>query len=122
MTNEINKTIVSYLKENGIVAVDNEAIGNEEYPYAVVTTSRLSVNDNISSWSLEVNVWDKNDFYSRVETIADEVERLLDFARLKSGNNLLCIFKDQKSNIDDIDLAIKRVKIQFDLSIYESEM
>lgn len=121
MTNEIIKTIVEYLNSNGINAVGNEATNELEYPYAVVTMSRLNKNDNISLWSLEVNVWDKHKYYSRVETISDNIDKLLDFARLKSGDNLICIFESQKNNLKDTDPAIKRVNMRFDMNIYESE-
>ena len=121
MTNEIIKTIVEYLNSNGINAVGNEATNELEYPYAVVTMSRLNRNDNISLWSLEVNVWDKHKYYSRVETISDNIDKLLDFARLKSGDNLICIFESQKNNLKDTDPAINRVNMRFDMNIYESE-
>lgn len=121
MTNEIIKTIVEYLNSNGINAVGNEATNELEYPYAVVTMSRLNRNDNISLWSLEVNVWDKHKYYSRAETISDNIDKLLDFARLKSGDNLICIFESQKNNLKDTDPAIKRVNMRFDMNIYESE-
>ena len=121
MTNEIIKTIVEYLNLNGINAVGNEATNELEYPYAVVTMSRLNRNDNISLWSLEVNVWDKHKYYSRAETISDNIDKLLDFVRLKSGDNLICIFESQKNNLKDTDPAIKRVNMRFDMNIYESE-
>ena len=121
MTNEIIKTIVEYLNSNGINAVGNEATNELEYPYAVVTMSRLNKNDNISLWSLEVNVWDKHKYYSRAETISDNIDKLLDFAQLKSGENLICIFESQKNNLKDTDPAIKRVNMRFDMNIYESE-
>jgi hypothetical protein len=121
MTNEIIKTIVEYLNSNGINAVGNEATNELAYPYAVVTMSRLNRNDNISLWSLEVNVWDKHKYYSRAETISDNIDKLLDFARLKSGDNLICIFESQKNNLKDTDPAIKRVNMRFDMNIYESE-
>ena len=121
MTNEIIKTIVEYLNSNGINAVGNEATNELEYPYAVVTMSRLNKNDNISLWSLEVNVWDKHKYYSRAETISENIDKLLDFARLKSGENLICIFESQKNNLKDTDPAIKRVNMRFDMNIYESE-
>lgn len=121
MTNEIIKTIVEYLNLNGINAVGNEATNELEYPYAVVTMSGLNRNDNISLWSLEVNVWDKHKYYSRAETISDNIDKLLDFARLKSGDNLICIFESQKNNLKDTDPAIKRVNMRFDMNIYESE-
>ena len=121
MTNEIIKTIVEYLNSNGINAVGNEATNELEYPYAVVTMSRLNRNDNISLWSLEVNVWDKHKYYSRAETISDNIDKLLDFAQLKSGENLICIFESQKNNLKDTDPAIKRVNMRFDMNIYESE-
>lgn len=122
MTNELNKAIVSYLKANNINAIDNEAIGNENYPYAVISTTRLNANDCISNWTLEINVWDKNHYYSRSETIADDIEKLLDFKTMKVGDNFVCMFKAGKMNIPDTDKAIKRVRTQFDLKIYESEM
>jgi len=119
MTNEINKAIVGVFTD--INVYDNEAPQEANYPYAVVTSKRLTIDDNISKWIVEVNVWDKNKYYSRAEATMDSIEKELDFKRLLSGSNFLCLFKAQRDNVEDSDKSIKRVRTQFDMTVYESE-
>jgi len=121
MTNEVNKAIVGAI--NSIVtAYDNEAPTEAIYPYAVVSTKRLNADDSISKWIVEINVWDKNKYYSRSESLMDEIDKELDFKNMKLSSCFLCLFKAQRDNIPDSDKTIKRVQTQFDMTIYESEM
>lgn len=119
MTNEINKAIIKLF--NDLKVYDNEAPSTATYPYAVISSKRLNANDSISQWILEVNVWDKNKYYSKAESIMDTIEKELDFKRLLSEKNLVCLFKAQRDNIADPDNTIKRVRTQFDMTVYESE-
>lgn len=120
MTNELNKAIAGALS-SVITAYPDEAPESATYPYAVISSKRLTMNDNISSWTVEINVWDKNEYYGRADEKADNIEKMLDFKKIKSGTNLLCLFKAQKDHIEDPDKAIKRVRTQFDMTLYESE-
>lgn len=119
MTNELKKAIKGAVEDIEIYV--DEAPQSATYPYAVITTRRLTVNDSISQWAVEVDVWDKGKYYSKAEAMADAIEKELDFKPIKSGSNFLCLFKSQRDIIADSDLQIKRVKTQFDMTVYESE-
>lgn len=119
MINKINKAISELFTDISMYV--NEAPQNATYPYAVITSQRLNINDGISTWSVDIDVWDKHKYYSRAEAQMDAIEKELDFKRIKMDNNLLCLFKSQRNEILDSDTAIKRVKAQFEMIVYESE-
>ena len=121
MIHNVELAIVEALKDT-ITTYPDEAPEKATYPYAVVSFRRLSIEDSISSWIMELNVWDKNKYNSRAEAKADAVEKVLDFNRFSLANGtLVCLFKSQRDDILDTDEAIKRVRIQFSTTIYESE-
>ena len=121
MIHNVELAIVEALKDT-ITTYPDEAPEKATYPYAVVSCRRLSIDDSISSWVTEINVWDKNKYNSRAEAKADAIEKVLDFHRFSFSNGtLVCLFKSQRDDILDTDEAIKRVRTQFSTTIYESE-
>lgn len=104
-----------------IKAYPDEAPVDATYPYAVVSFRRLGIDDNISNWVVEINVWDKHKYNSRAESKADAIESELDFKRIMIDNSLMCLYKSQREDIEDSDDMIKRVRCQFGANIYESE-
>ena len=121
MIHEIELAIVEVLKDT-IPTYPDEAPESATYPYAVISGRRLTVEDNISNWIIEVNVWDKNKYNSRAEAKADAIEKVLDYhkMRLVSGS-LARFFKANRDDILDPDETIKRVKVDFSTTIYEYE-
>ena len=121
MIHDVELAVVAAL-DNTIDTFPDEAPKSAEYPYAVISGRRLSIEDSISNWIIEVNVWDKHKYNSRAEAKADAIEKVLDYHRFHFENgNLVCLFKSQRDDILDTDETIKRVRIQFSTTIYESE-
>lgn len=121
MIHDVELAIVSALHDT-ITTYPDEAPTSATYPYAVLSGRRLSIDDSISNWIIEINVWDKNKYNSRAEAKADAIEKVLDFHRFAFANgNLVCLYKSQRDDILDTDETIKRVRIQFSTTVYESE-
>ena len=124
MIHDVELAIVQALA-NTITTYPDEAPVKATYPYAVVSCKRLTIEENVGSWRVEINVWDKHEHNSRAEAKMDAIEKVLDFSRIMlTGSNagtLVCLYKSQREDILDTDETIKRVRTQFDTTIYESE-
>ena len=91
------------------------------YPYRVFSLRRISENDGMQLYNLEINVWDQHPYYSRAENIMDAIEAELHRCNSLSGTGLVRFFKGQRQTVPDQDKTIKRVREQFELHVYERE-
>ena len=107
--------------EKLIDGYSDEAPDSAEYPYKVFSIKKISNEDNISNYVLEVNVWDKNKTYSRAETIMDGLEKKLDSQTFLEKKFLVYTYLGTRNNVPDPDKAIKRVRGQFEIRIVERE-
>lgn len=98
-----------------------EAPKGAEYPYMVFSAQRLSDDGGRQSYSLEVNVWDQHEYYSRAESMMDALEKKLHRCNHMTDKFLIRIFKGRRQNIPDSDKAIKRVREQFEMYIFPKE-
>ena len=105
--------------ESLIGAFYEEAPKEAAYPYKVFSTKRLSESDGRQQYNLEINVWDQHHYYSRAESIMDELEQKLHRCNHLTDKFLIRIFKGQRENVPDPDKTIKRVRAQFEMQVYE---
>lgn len=98
-----------------------EAPDEAEYPYMVFSAQRLSDDEGKLSYSLEVNVWDQNEYYSRAESMMDVLEKKLHRCNHMADKFLIRIFRGRRQNIPDPDRTIKRVREQFEMQVFEKE-
>lgn len=98
-----------------------EAPETVEYPYKVFSMRRLSDSEGFQNYVLEVNVWDKHQYYSRAESIMDELEQDLHRCNCITEDFVIRIFRGQRQNVPDTDKAIKRVREQFEMHIRNRE-
>ena len=96
-----------------------EAPEDAKYPYAVFELNRLSEDYERQSYILEVNVWDSHKYYSRAEAKMDDIEKLLHGYFQLSNNDVFYVFNGSRQSIPDDDKAIKRIREQFELYLYE---
>ena len=96
-----------------------EAPEEVEYPYSVFSARRLSDSDGRMNYVLEINVWDQNRYYSRAESVMDELEQKLHRCNHITDDFLIRIFKGQRQNVLDADKTIKRVREQFEMHVYQ---
>jgi len=105
--------------ENLTGAFCEEAPKDAVYPYKVFSARRLSDSDGRMNYTLEVNVWDNHKYYSRAEDVMDELEKQLHRCNHITEQFLIRIYKGQRDNVPDPDKAIKRVREQFEMHVYD---
>lgn len=98
-----------------------EADQDTSYPYKVFSLKRISENDGIQLYNLEVNVWDQHPYYSRAESIMDALDEKLHRCNQLSEKYFIRFFRGQRQPVPDQDKTIKRVREQFELRVYERE-
>lgn len=115
------KSYIEEMLENvtGFKAYEMEAPEDAAYPYIVFEARRLSVVDYIENFVLEINVWDKNKTYNRVNGITDKIEKALDHERNLNDKKLGIFYKGNRQAVLDEDKQIKRVREQFDMIVIE---
>lgn len=98
-----------------------EAPKEATYPYKVFSAKRISESGGRQQYILEINVWDQHNYYSRAESMMDELEQKLHRCNHLTDKFLIRIFKGQRENVPDPDKTIKRVRAQFEMQVYERE-
>lgn len=98
-----------------------EAPKDVTYPYAVFSLKRISYTAGKQTYILEINVWDRNSYYSRANSMMSELEKKLHRCNHITESYLIRIFKGQRNPVPDPDKDIKRVMEQFEMYAYERE-
>lgn len=108
------KTEISQVVDNYFLTAHNKA----KYPYAVLDIKETD-DQNYIPYHLEIEVWDKGDNTTTLETICDDLKSLLDRKRVVEDNYAYIIwFSGCITNIDD-DKTIKRRVSIFDIHLYK---
>lgn len=99
-----------------------EAPQNAKYPYGVFSAQWISESDGKQNYILEVNVWDQHEYYSRAESMMNDLEKRLHRCNYMTDKFLIRIFRGRRQNVPDPDRTIKRVREQFELQVFEKEV
>lgn len=91
----------------------NDAPPEAVYPYAVFEVSSLTGDESVISGYLEVNVWDRYNTYSRVDTILDKIEAKLKNKFFSNEKIAFRCFYGDRNHIIDEDKEIKRTREKF---------
>ena len=92
------------------------------YPYIVIDSSNISTQlyPRIDV-DLELNIWDKNQNYVKVNEIADIIQSALNRTSKVADNITATFYLNTRKNMDDEDIELKRVYMLFDVEIYQFE-
>lgn len=99
-----------------------EAPEGAGYPYTVFSVRRLTDSEGKQAFSMEVNVWDQHEYYSRAEGMMDGLEEKLHRCNHMAEGSLIRIFRGSRQNVPDPDKTIKRVREQFEVQVYGKEI
>lgn len=118
-TIELRKVIQSILETTQKNVFYENADKNSNYPYIVYELESVNFgythrNDVI----LTIDIWDKNSDSTRIETLADDVEMLLDFNNCPNNNVLPTFYVDYRASISDEDKNIRRRQIKATIQNY----
>lgn len=117
---EIEKYIKSLISKATDVNVYNDNANQSScYPYIVIDSSKIDTNDfpkvNIE---LEINIWDKHNSYKTVNQIADDIQNYLNHENHTNENIIGTFYMNIRNNLPDVDKALKRCLMQFDIELY----
>ncbi len=98
-----------------------EAPKEARYPYTVFSVRRISEEDGVETYSLEIDAWDNSPFYSGAEDMMDTLELKLHRCSFSTEGLLIRTYKGNRQNIPDPDKSLKRVREQFEMKVYRKE-
>lgn len=115
-TIELRKDIQKLLKEIYDQVSYRRASNDTAYLYVV-----YSIKDIGESKELEINIWDKNSDTTKIEEIADKIEKL-DKEIVTNENHSFSLWNNNDRQwIDDEDKNILRINMTFELRYFEKE-
>lgn len=111
---------VRYGNNLTISAYADEAPDSAVYPYVVYNLNSFSYEDIRDDITLEVDIWDSDANYKKVEAIADDIEtKFNNYAPHSASAEVLPIFfKYIRTKVPDQDKRIKRINLKFQIQNY----
>ena len=90
-----------------------------EYPYVTYEMDEMSHDYGRTLYQLEINVVDKGDSTSAVETTADDIQALLHKCYYLGGGIQFVCYQNQRQIIREEDPKIHRRRLLFELHLHE---
>lgn len=116
-TIKLRKDILSLIKKQQDNIFYRIAPANATYPYIVIR-----VRDIFEAKELEIDYWDKDDTSVRIETLADNIEKLLNNELINNENHtLIFYYNEDRKIVDDEDKSIQRINESFEIRYYGKE-
>lgn len=118
-TIELRKVVKSLLEEVNNNVFYEEASSKSTFPYLVYEFETVNLNnyprDDIF---MTVDIWDKDKDTITVETLADDVEKALNFINNPTKNVLPTFYLESRMSLRDEDKQIRRRQLKFTIQNY----
>lgn len=115
-TIELRKDIVKLLK-----TINNNIYCRRADPKALYPHIIYSIEDIYQAKVLNVEIWDRADGTTRIETIADNIEKLKDEVVNNENHSFILYYNEDRKWVDDDDKEIQRVNLSFEIRYYGKE-
>lgn len=96
-----------------------EAPSSAQYPYIIFDLPNSFSNEDQDIFVFDVDIWDKTDDTTDLETLADKVWENLNNTKIFNDYMQVSIYKDKRLTIRDDDPQIKRRKLIFELRYFK---
>ncbi|MDD3122641.1 MAG: hypothetical protein PHC62_03875 [Candidatus Izemoplasmatales bacterium] len=107
------------LKKTDIDVYDSEAPSNAGYPYIIYDFRKINLGVySRNDFVLDVDVWDENINYLRVNRIADKIQCLLNDLNNPDEEVLATYYIEDREKVADENKKIKRIKLVFSVQSY----
>jgi hypothetical protein len=96
------------------------AADNALYPHIVFSFKMINLGDLWrQDYTLDVDVWDKDQSTTRIDSLCDEIEKLLHMQNLPQTDILPTFYLIDRRSIIDEDKSIKHRLVRFQIQNYE---
>lgn len=119
-TNDLKKLIMTQLKTLTSNVYYEIAADNALYPHVVFSFKMINLGDLWrQDYTLDVDVWDKGQSTTRIDSLCDEIEKLLHMQNLPQTDILPTFYLIDRRSILDEDKSIKHRLVRFQIQNYE---
>lgn len=119
-TNDLKKLIMTQLKTLTSNVYYEIAADNALYPHIVFSFKMINLGDLWrQDYTLDVDVWDKGQSTTRIDSLCDEIEKLLHMQNLPQTDILPTFYLIDRRSILDEDKSIKHRLVRFQIQNYE---
>jgi hypothetical protein len=119
-TNDLKKLIMTQLKTLTSNVYYEIAADNALYPHIVFSFKMINLGDLWrQDYTLDVDVWDKGQNTTRIDSLCDDIERLLHMQNLPQTGILPTFYLIDRRSILDEDKSIKHRLVRFQIQNYE---
>lgn len=119
-TNDLKKLVQEKLKTVGTNVYHERALDDAMYPHIVFNFERIELGDlSRQDYVLAVDVWDKSQDTTTVDSLADSVENLLQAENLPQDHVLPTFYLIDRKNLIDQDKDIRHRLVRFQIQNYE---
>lgn len=119
-TNDLKKLIMAQLKTLTSNVYYEIAADNALYPHIVFSFKMINLGDLWrQDYTLDVDVWDKGQNTTRIDSLCDDIEELLHMKNLPQTGILPTFYLIDRRSIIDEDKSIKHRLVRFQIQNYE---
>lgn len=119
-TNYLKKLVQTKLKTLTTYVYYEIASDDALYPHIVFNFEQINLGDlSRQDYILRIDIWDKSQNTVGIDTLADNVENLLQAQNLPQDHVLPTFYLIDRHNIEDSDKNIKHREIRFQIQNYE---
>lgn len=91
-----------------------------KYPYAVLDIKEID-DEVLTRYSLDIEVWDKKEDTTELETICDDLKQLLNLKRVIEENYAYVIWFNSCLTDKEEDKTIKKRVLSFEIHLFDFE-
>lgn len=118
-TIELKKALNTLLKTVATRVFYEEAAAIKVYPYVVFELSEIGYDAGKTLYQLEVNALDYGSDTTTVETLADDIQELLNKYYYINTNIQFSIYKGIKGSVKESEKEIIRRRLLFEVQLHE---
>lgn len=93
----------------------NNAKEEATYPYCVFRESVYAMNDVVTEGTIEIDLWDEHDTYSRIQTMMDDINDALENLIADDGHCQVRAYRGSFRIVEDSDKRIKHMNGSADI-------
>lgn len=99
------------------------ASSSAQFPYAVFTFDRINIDDlHLDVFDLRFDLWDSAESITRLDDIADTIEKLLHMRNDPQPGILPTFFRSDRFYVEESDKKNQHLELHFDVRLYEREV